>query len=131
MTLVNFEVELRGSIAPAPAPEPPVVERPYMAPYRVRTHRLVPVASWDWRAMRDYVMARIEDRQGAVVRDGIKESAIFKSFLNRWGDRAEPIARYLLEDCAGYWNNQPVSLISFCKGSDPYVANLVAERLRR
>jgi hypothetical protein len=123
MTLVNFEVELNST----PAFQNPVI--PAVRAIRSRIDRATD--QWDWRGLRDYVMARIEDRHGRVERDSLKEASVFKSFLKRWGDVAPDIARYALEDCGGQWNGRPVTMTSFCKGSDPYFGALIAERLRR
>lgn len=119
VTLLNFEDDLDG-------PQP--VARPYTPPTRRRTHVLAQDLG-NWRPLRDYVMGRIEDIHGPQVRDGLRESIIFKDFLRRWGAQAESIARYLMEDRAGWWNSRPVILVSFCKGADDYVARPIAERL--
>lgn len=120
MTLLNFEDDEIVVAKP---------ERTYLADMRRQTH-LVSSPSSDWRPLRDYIMARIEDLHGPQVRDGAKESGIVKSFIRRWEDLAEPIARFLLEDRQGYWEGRQVLLISFCRGADPFVARPVAERLR-
>lgn len=84
---------------------------------------------WAWDDLRDYVVAQIEERFGAFPRDSRKESGIFKSFLARWGDQAQTIARYAFEVEDGRWAGAPISVNRFCKGSDPYFAAKIVERV--
>lgn len=84
---------------------------------------------WTWSDLRDYVVGQIEERFGAFPRDSRKESGVFKSFLARWGDQAQPIARHAFEVADGRWGGAPISVNRFCKNSDPYFAAVIAERL--
>jgi hypothetical protein len=84
---------------------------------------------WDWRALRDYVVAGIESRFGAIPRDPKKEKGIFDSFVKRWGADAASIARYAFEIADGRWRGSPISITRFCKNADPHFAELIANRL--
>ena len=46
--------------------------------------------TWGWQDLRDYVVAQIEARGGAVVRDPKKEAAIFKFVRKIPGERLSP-----------------------------------------
>lgn len=85
--------------------------------------------SWEWGDLRDFVVAEIEKRTGAFPRDFKKEAGIFKSFMARWGDKAPAIARTAFEVHEGMWKGAPISVNRFCKGSDPYFAQPIADRL--
>jgi hypothetical protein len=85
--------------------------------------------TWAWDDLRDYVVASIEERFGPFPRDSRKESGIFKSFLARWGEQARPIAEYAFVVTDGRWGGAPISVNRFCKGSDPYFAEVIAARL--
>lgn len=103
------------------------------------TVRATPVASAaylmkadeDWTAedLRDYVMTQVERFHGPQLRNVMKETAIFKSFLSRYGAKAAPIARFSFEVQRGIWHRAPITATRFCKGSDEYFANVIAERL--
>jgi hypothetical protein len=84
---------------------------------------------WTWQDLRDYVVREIESRFGTFPRDLIKESGIFKSFLGRWGPQAGPIAKAAFEVHGGMWRGAPISVTRFTKGSDPYFATQIADRL--
>ena len=86
-------------------------------------------SDWSWDDLRDYVVAQIEERFGPFPRDSRKESGIFKSFLARWEGQAQGIARYAFEVADGRWGGAPISVNRFCKNSDPYFAQVIAERL--
>ena len=83
--------------------------------------------AWTWEQRRDYVVGEITARWGARPRDPLKESGIFKGFVNRWGAQSEPIARAAFETYNGIWNGAPVSVERFSKGSDPYFAEVIAK----
>lgn len=91
-----------------------------------KTH-LTASGTWTWEQMRDYVVGEITARWGARPRDPLKESGIFKGFVNRWGAQSEPIARAAFETYNGIWNGAPVSVERFAKGSDPYFAEVIAK----
>jgi hypothetical protein len=84
---------------------------------------------WAWDDLRDYVVGQIEDRFGPFPRDHRKESGIFKSFLDRHGDRAPAIARFAFEVADGYWKGSPISVNRFCRNSDVYFADIIKARL--
>ncbi len=87
-------------------------------------------SQWTWRELRDYCVAEIEQRHGAINRDPIKESGIFKGFLKRWGKDAVRIARCAFDAHDGVWNGQPIDVARFCSNNDPYFACVIAERFR-
>jgi hypothetical protein len=93
------------------------------------THLMRPVEAWTWSELRDYVVGKIIEIHGVFPRNNMKEGAIFKAFCTRWGDDAPAIARYAFESMGGYWKNAPVSVNRFCKGSDPYFAQLIVDHL--
>jgi len=86
--------------------------------------------SWSWSQLRDYVIAQIETRRGgSIPRDAVKEAAIFRRFLTQWGEQAGPIAEHAFTVCDGWWKNAPISVNRFTKGSDPYFAQPIVDRL--
>lgn len=114
--------------------------RPSEAVEAVReTVRVSPVAGasyllkddsqWTWEDLRDYVMGQIERYHGPQLRNPVKEAAIFKGFLTRHGDKAVAIARFAFEVQRGMWQRAPISANRFCKGSDPYFADVIKGRL--
>jgi hypothetical protein len=121
---------------PAPAPEPTT---PEVAPVVRETVRVTAVAgaayllkedgSWSWEDLRDYVMSQIEQYHGPQVRNTTKEAAVFRSSLDRHGDKGVRIARYAFEVNRGMWQRAPISVNRFCKGSDPYFADKIKSRL--
>jgi hypothetical protein len=88
-------------------------------------------ATWTWEDLRNYVVRQIEATHGPFPRDAAKEGGIFKAFLSRWENLAGPIAEFAFEECEGMWRGAPVAVTRFCKGSDPYFAAPIAERLTR
>lgn len=85
---------------------------------------------WGWEDLRDYVVREIEARHGVQPRDFRKESGIFKSFMTRYGADAVPIARLAFSPVFdGWWKSAPISVTRFCKGSDPYFADVLRARL--
>lgn len=94
-----------------------------------RTHLLSHGETWTWEQMRDYVVGQIESKWGVRPRDPAKESGIFKGFVNRWGDRAESIARAAFEVHNGMWRGAPIAAERFCAGSDPYFAQVIANTM--
>ncbi|MEU6362256.1 hypothetical protein [Streptomyces albidoflavus] len=86
--------------------------------------------NWSWKQLRDYVLRAIAERQGAQPPgDEIRQQAIFRSFADRWGALAGPIARFAFEQQDGFWRSAPVTVTRFTKGADPYFAQPIAERL--
>lgn len=87
-------------------------------------------AEWQWDDLRDYVIYELEKRFGCFARrPATQEFGIFDSFRRRWGNKAPAIARHAFEVCGGMWHNRQVTVESFCKGSDPYFAQPIADRL--
>lgn len=103
-----------------------ISERPVMA--TSKTH-LVTSEAWTWEQLRDYVVSSIQSVRGAFPRNPVKEASIFKSFANRWGDKAEAIARTAVEVHQCWWKSAPLSVERFCLGSDPYFAEVIAASL--
>lgn len=94
-----------------------------------RTFAGKPDQDWTWADLRDYVVAEIEKRQGPLRRDSYKECGIFKGFLARWGLRAPAIARAAFERYDGSWAGEPIGILRFCKGSDPYFSTVIADTI--
>lgn len=84
---------------------------------------------WDWRQVRDYVIVEIEKRFGPVDCPSGKQFGVFSAFAGRWGALAGPIAKYAFEISDGIWNGTPITVNRFAKGSDPYFAAVIADRL--
>lgn len=88
------------------------------------------VKDWSPEDLRDYVATQIVSRFGVFPRDARKEHGIFHSFVNRWGiTTAVAIARYAYEIRDGRWKGAPVRFERFCKNSDPYFAEPIAQLL--
>lgn len=102
-----------------------------MAPTRSRTDLIVETSEWGYQQVRDYVIRSIEEQVGSFPRNMIKETAIFKAFCDRWGDQAVAIARAAVEHHGCWWKNSPLSVNRFCKGSDPYFAEIIAAQISR
>lgn len=98
------------------------------APSTGRAFLAKPDAQWTWADLRDYVVSEIEKRFGAFARESKKEYGIFTRFSKHWGADAPRIARYAFEDCDGFWMGSPVTINRFTKGSDPYFAEVIANR---
>lgn len=86
---------------------------------------------WDWEALRDYVVDRIEFFHGAFPRDFLKEKSVFSRFHKEFGSDAVRIARFVFEGPAadGRWAGAPVSINRFCKGSDDFFARPILEKI--
>lgn len=98
-------------------------------PVESARHLLIEPESWGWEELRDYVLHQAEERFGRQRRDLVKEKAIFQSFVGRWGDNASAIAKYAFEIKQGVWQRAPITVNRFCKGSDPFFAQVIAEHL--
>jgi hypothetical protein len=130
--VINFDT-LEGQASVVVRETPTLVTekvtiKPVAAP---AAHLLQDEGSWDWRALRDYVVREIERRHGPQVHDDKKEAAIFKSFLTRWEGDAVRIAKAAFELYEGMWGNAPISVTRFCKGSDEFFAAKILTRLER
>lgn len=84
---------------------------------------------WGWEQIRDYVVAGIEQQTGSFPRNPLTEAGIFKGFKARWGELAGPIAIYAIDVAEAWWQNAPISVNRFCKGSDPYFADPISKRV--
>lgn len=93
------------------------------------THLAVTEDSWGWEELRDYVVSQIEKYHGPFPRNMKTEHSIFKSFASRWEGKAAPIARFAFEQCDGMWRNAPITVNRFCRASDVYFAQVIADRL--
>jgi hypothetical protein len=90
----------------------------------------MPLSSDDaWRRLRDYVVNQILEHHGDFVRDPLKESGIFKSFVARWGEQSFEIARVAFEVHGGIWHSAPIRVSRFCKNCDPFFASVIASNL--
>jgi len=83
-----------------------------------------------WQQVRDYVVESIQARWGMSPRNLVKESAIFKGFCQRWGDKAMPIARAAVELHNCQWKSTPLSVQRFCKNSDPYFSEVISSNIK-
>lgn len=99
-----------------------ITERRRPAP---KSHLASSHEDWTWEQLRDYLKANIS----VEGYEPFKVASIVKGFMARWGGQAVAIAKYLIEDEEGVWAGHPVTITSFCKGSDLYVASPVSERL--
>lgn len=78
---------------------------------------------WTWKDLRDYVLFKIEERDGtAGPRSETRELGIFKRFALEFGEQAGPIAVFAFQTCDGYWRGSPVGVGRFAKASDDFFA---------
>lgn len=126
--MIDFASIARQAATQAPAT--PVVRETVRAT-AVATAAYLMKADADWTAedLRDYVMTQVERFHGPQLRNAMKESVIFKSFLSRYGAKAVPIARFAFEVQRGMWHRAPITATRFCKGSDQFFSDVIAERL--
>jgi hypothetical protein len=108
---------------------PVVTEKVHVTPVAGASYLLKEDSQWTWEDLRDYVMGQIETFHGPQLRNPVKEASIFKGFLKRHGAKAVGIARFAFEQQRGMWQRAPISVNRFCAGSDPYFADVIAERL--
>lgn len=87
-------------------------------------------ATWTAEDLGSYVVGQIEQRFGQFPRNFPKEKSIFRSFAERWGAQAGPIAEMAFESFDGFWKGAPIQVTRFCKASDPYFAAELATKLR-
>lgn len=131
--MINFMSELDRSFTTSePQQQTPVTVTQTITvrrPETGATHLVVQSSAWTWENLRDYVVSRIESISGPFPRDPLREKAIFSGFINRWGAQAGPIAKFAFETMNGRWKGAPISVSRFCKGSDPYFACEIAQRL--
>lgn len=94
-----------------------------------RSDLLSSAQGWTWEQLRDYVVAQVLELHGPFPRDAVKEAAIFRSFVSRWGEQAGPIAVAAFTAHGGYWRSAPIGVNRFSKGSDPYFAVIIAANI--
>lgn len=112
------------------APAAPVVtETLRITPVAAAAYLLKDDSAWTAEDLRDYVMGQVEAFHGPQPRNTVKEMAIFKAFLGRWGAKAPAIARFVFEVQRGMWRTAPVSVNRFTVKCDPYFADVIADRL--
>lgn len=126
--LIDFD-DLTVIVEESPVLMETVVARPVVQSVPSVTYTLKPEANWGWEELRDYVIHSIEKRHGAFPRNYKTEGSIFKSFLSRWGSQAPAIARSAFEHFDGMWKGAPIGVNRFCKASDAYFAQVIADRL--
>jgi hypothetical protein len=133
MTMLNFDTDLdrAGVVRQVKTVTPSGITETVTAhrPTESRTFLLGSEEEWDWRQVRDYVVAEQEKRQGSFERNTGKEYGIFLAFSGRWGTKAGAIARYAFEVCDGMWRDQPITITRFTKGNDSYFSQIIVERL--
>ncbi|MET7363300.1 hypothetical protein ABZS76_33350 [Streptomyces sp. NPDC005562] len=129
--MIDFSADVYGVAATRPSPaEPQRAAVPAPATATSATDLLDAPRDWTWQQLRDYVLRAIADRHGPQPpADPAREASVFKSFHTRWGAQAGPIARFAFEQQDGYWNSAPIGVTRFCKASDHYFAQPIAQRL--
>lgn len=132
-TLVNFDDDVTtASTIKVEQPTSPVIAEKTVTrpmPSSSSKHLLRPVENWGWEEVRDFVVSSIEKTHGAFPRNFKTEGSIFKSFCNRWGNQAGPIAQMAFNEFDGMWKGSPISVNRFCVASDVYFALPLSERL--
>lgn len=108
---------------------PVVRETVRVTPVSNAAYLMKPDESWSWEDLRDYVMGQIVEFHGPQVRNTMKEASIFKGFMSRHGSAAVGIARFAFEQQRGMWQRAPIAVNRFCRGSDPYFADIISDRL--
>jgi hypothetical protein len=101
------------------------------APIASAAHLMKQQAAWGPEDLRDYILTEVVkiSPSYALRRNPAAEMAICKSFCQRWGAQAPGIAKFAFETCQGWWNSSPIDFRRFSKGSDPYFAAVIVERL--
>jgi hypothetical protein len=127
--VIDIDAVRRAAAGQLPVTTAPVVTETVKVTSVGASHLLKPDAQWSWEDLRDYVMAQIIAYHGPQLRNPVKEAAIFKGFLARYGDKAVAIARFAFEQQRGMWQRAPISVTRFCKGSDVYFGDVIAKRL--
>jgi hypothetical protein len=97
-----------------------------------QSHLHRPPEAWGWQELRDYVIYHISMVTGEFSghpTSAAAEAQIFKSFLARYGDNAQMIARYAIDTCDGLWYGSSVDIFYFCKKSDPNFGDPILQLL--
>lgn len=132
MTLLNFETELdtRGVTRMVVREEVRVRQHSPRQRAAAKTHLTAPEGERTWKHLRDYVMTEIERRFGREQIEPVRLASIFKGFMARRGEaEAFAVAEYAFGQLDGYWLNRPITPYSFCKNSDKFFADPIAERI--
>lgn len=133
LTLIEDDIEVQRvsySRSTPPAPKEPIERADQIARKSDRqTHIAIERLDWGPEQVRDYVIEQIEQRFGPTPRDPRKEKSVFSSFCQRYEGDASRIAIAAFDICDGWWNNAPISINRFCKGSDPYFGDVIRDRL--
>jgi hypothetical protein len=116
--------QVRESLTVTRRTEPVVESREY----RVTDIGKAP-EDWSWEDLRNYVVRQIETRFGPFPIDPPRLASIFRSFHQRHGAMAGPIAVTAFDLFGGKWKGSNISVNRFCKASDKYFAEEIAQRL--
>lgn len=132
--MIDYDAIRRAAAGEKPLPKtapqtPTVQETVRVTPVASAAYLMKPDDQWSWEDLRDYVMGQIVAFHGPQLRNTVKEAGIFRSFMARYPDKAVGIARFAFEQQRGMWQRAPISVTRFCKGSDPYFADVIANRL--
>jgi hypothetical protein len=135
-TLKNFDTDLdtNGVSRIVKTTPPAAVRSTVTVTQKVNEHHTYEgksEAEWGWSEFRDFVVDQITRANGPFPRMAEREAGIFKRFLSQYGIAdAMAITRYAFEVCGGRWGNAPIGITRYCKGSDPYFAQPILERIR-
>jgi hypothetical protein len=123
---VGVSVEDLASLLDVPRRERPA--EPQRANERVvaASWLVVPEEQWGWSELRDYIVVESERRFGPTPRNPAKEAGIVRSFMDRWGGLAVPIAKRAFTAHEGVWRGAPVRIERFSKACDDWFAQQVA-----
>jgi hypothetical protein len=128
-----LNLDTARSPKPTPTPSLPTPTSPASVDPATlsKTHLQRDPEAWEWQELRDYVVYEITKMTGEFSghTNGAAEAQIFRSFLRRHGPNAQRIARYALDTCGGLWYASPVTILDFCKNSDPQFADPILKRL--
>lgn len=131
MSLMNFDddvIETTPTLS-VQQTSPVITQSVVVRPSASSKHVLKPVDQWGWEEVRDYVVTSIEAKHGPFPRNFKTEGSIFKSFANRWGAQAGPIAKVAFTEFEGMWRGAPISVNRFCVASDKYFSQPLSERI--
>lgn len=104
---------------------------PAARPNESKTHLMISPEQWGWQNLRDYVVGQIESLHGPFPRDPVKEAAIFKGFISRWGsERAAKIAQAAFTTYSGWWRSAPIGVNRFTVSSDPFFAQVINKAIK-
>lgn len=101
-----------------------------------RAYLMRPVAEWEGRDLRDYLVDRLSQLPGFESRlrqQPAAEISTMKAFMTRWGGPAAAlmIVNFALDYDRGYWRGSPITTGRFCQDADSYVAEPIAQRVMK